>query len=291
MQRFKAFVLLGKPFITIAVSISALSGYLLYSGEFSKGWLPLFTGIFLLAYSSACLNQLQERTIDARMARTRKRPLPSGKLTPSEALAAILITAPAGALLLWLAGDLPALALGLSNLILYNLLYTRLKPHTLFAVLPGSLVGAIPPVIGWISAGGPIPHLHILMVAMFFFIGQIPHTWLILLRYNDEYEDAGFISLGKLFNRQQINALTFTWVTCTAIAAVMLSIAGVFFLKTTSIINMILALALLVYFGTWLRNDRHKAIGQAFTVLNMVYLCVMMMLIIDSLARHDFTVY
>ncbi len=287
--RIKSFFIacfqLGKPHISLAVSLSALTGFLLFSGAFTGGWPALTGGILLLSFSSAAINQIQERKLDAIMPRTSHRPLPSGRVSVLQAMTISIITGLSGSYLLWAAGGLAALGLGLMNLILYNGIYTLLKSKTMFAVVPGSLVGAIPPLIGWISAGGMITHKHILLVAMFFFIGQIPHTWLILLRYDKEYQKVGYPSLKKIFTGRQIASLTFTWTAATTMAAIVLSFSGVFQLTTTAILNMLTALVLLLSSARYLRKTEAESIRDAFMILNITYLIVMILLIADSLLR------
>ncbi len=279
----KAIIELGKPHITLAVSLSALTGFILHAGSFNQGWMPLVAGIFFLSFSSAAINQIQEHKLDAMMSRTKSRPLPSDRLTLLTASLIAIVCGLLGAYLLFIAGRIPALLLGVTNLLLYNLIYTNLKRVSIFAVIPGSLVGAIPPIIGWISAGGDITHAYIILVATFFFIGQIPHTWLILLRYDDEYQKAGFPSLTRIFAPRQISALTFVWVVATALSAILLSAAGVFHYTLPAIMNMFTALFLVIRFGLWLRNTQTRSIGAAFLTLNLVYLLVMLLLIGDSL--------
>ncbi len=285
LRVLKAIIQLGKPHITIAVSLSALTGFILHTGSFSEGWLSLVAGIFFLSFSSATINQIQERKLDAMMPRTKSRPLPSGIIKMPLACFVAVMCGLTGAYLLLVSGGLPAMLLGLLNLVLYNLVYTNMKRISIFAVVPGSLVGAIPPVIGWIAAGGDISHAYIILVATFFFIGQIPHTWLILLRYDDEYQKAGFPSLNRIFASQQINALTFVWAVATALSATILSAAGVFYHTIPAVINILLAVWLVIKFGNWLRRKQANSIRTAFFTLNIVYLLVMLLLITDSLLR------
>lgn len=283
----RAIIQLGKPHITLAVSFSALTGFILHSGSFSQDWISLVAGIFFLSFSSAAINQIQERKLDAMMQRTKNRPLPSGRLTLLTASSIAIVCGLLGAHLLFIAGGVLALLLGVTNLLLYNLIYTNLKRVSIFAVIPGSLVGAIPPIIGWITAGGEISHAYIILVATFFFIGQIPHTWLILLRYDDEYKKAGFPSLTGIFAPRQINALTFVWIVATALSATLLSASGVFYHSLPAVINMFVALLLVMRFGFWLRNTEARSIRAAFFALNLVYLLVMLLLISDSLLRGN----
>ncbi|MGQ9799264.1 MAG: UbiA family prenyltransferase, partial [Ignavibacterium sp.] len=73
----------------------------------------------------------------------------------------------------------------------------------------GSLVGAIPPIIGWTAAGADLIHLQIFMIAFFFFIWQIPHFWLLLLVLDDDYKKAGIPTLTNLFSKESVSPNNF----------------------------------------------------------------------------------
>ena len=88
-----------------------------------------------------------------------------------------------------------AALLGLITVVWYNGIYTPLKRVTAFAAIPGGVVGAIPPVIGWVSGGGDPTDARIIVVAFFFFVWQVPHFWLLLMRIGGDYERAGLPSL------------------------------------------------------------------------------------------------
>ena len=188
---------LAKPSVTLAVTLTTVTGYLLASGCLvASMWIPVL-GVFVLAAGSAALNQWQERDIDARMPRTRHRPIPSGRIEPTTALFVAIVMMLAGLTLLTSAGrsELLLLALGGFALVWYNGVYTYLKRLTAFAVVPGALIGSVPPCIGYVAAGGDLHDPELLLVAMFFFIWQIPHFWLLMLIMGDEYEAAGLPSL------------------------------------------------------------------------------------------------
>lgn len=282
-ERLPAFLSLGKPHITLPVSLSALTGFILFTSAFSRGYLSLFMGIFLLSSASAAINQLQEIRFDALMHRTRGRPLPAGSIRPVEAWSYVVVTGLAGLFLLWHAGGLAASGLGLLNLVLYNLVYTPWKRFSLFAVVPGALVGAIPPLIGWISAGGHPLHFHIMLLFLFFFIGQIPHTWLILLRYDREYKQAGFPSLSEKFSPGQNSMMTFVWVTATAMAAIIMALSGLYRYHITAAASILTALMLVIVFGRWLFVNHAGKGRAAFLALNISYLLVMLFLLADRL--------
>jgi protoheme IX farnesyltransferase len=206
--------------ITWAVTLTAGTGYLLASGRLDIGvWMPLL-GVFLLASGSSALNQCQEARIDARMQRTCRRPIPSGRIDLAKALfvAGLLIL-----LGLFVLSSVPnnlelALSLGVAALVWYNGVYTYLKRLTAFAVVPGALIGAIPPVIGYVAGGGEATDPVILLVAGFFFIWQIPHFWLLLMMFGHQYGQAGLPTLTQVFSPPQLARITFMWVLATAVS-------------------------------------------------------------------------
>ena len=266
------------------ISLSALTGYAVYTGMLDKqGWL-LAVGVFLMAASSSAFNHWQERHTDAKMPRTQNRPVPSGKITPTGAFAIALFFAIAGSLVLVMWVNLMALLLSWATLVFYNLVYTPLKKVTAFAVIPGSMVGALPPMIGWAGAGGELQSEIILMVASFFFIGQIPHFWLLLLLFGKQYKLAGMPSLNQLFTDAQIKRITYTWV-LTTIASAMLVL---FFVFTNQILILILLLYifyLLISLSITVLGNKTFKVLPAFYKLNFLYLFMMIFLIADSLLR------
>ena len=216
---------LGKVRIASMSVVSVAAGYLLAAGGFDANIVTAVLGVFLLACGASALNQWQERDLDARMARTAGRPLPSGRVTPRYALAAALAMILLGAVSLY--PNWTAIALGIFTVFWYNGLYTPLKRVTAFAAVPGGLVGALPPVIGWVCAGGDILDPKIRAVAFFFFIWQIPHFWLLLMRIGDDYRRAGLPSLTTVFSREQLTRVTFVWMLATAVACLVFPLFGV----------------------------------------------------------------
>jgi len=116
-------------------------------------------------------------------------------------------------------GWIPAL-LGLFNIFWYNLLYTNLKRVTSFAVVPGSLVGAVPVFIGWTAAGGELFNSTIVFIGFFLFIWQIPHFWLLMLKYGKEYERAGFPTINQAFNPKSLRNIIFMWLVATSFVSI-----------------------------------------------------------------------
>ena len=280
---FSIFSELSKLTISFSVALSALTGYVLKAQEINVELLFPVIGVFFLSAGSAALNHIQERKFDALMERTLSRPLPSGEVSTRTALLFSSLLIILGSVLLVLS-NFYAFLLGLFAIVWYNLIYTNLKRKTAFAAVPGAIIGAIPPVIGWVAAGGEILDYRILVVAFFFFIGQIPHFWLILLKYGKEYEIAGFPSLTKIFNGLQIKRLTFTWIVAVAVSSLLFTLAKIL-TSTFTIISLILISVLLILsFSNNIFSKKYAfKFGRAFFHLNFYFLLVMLLLIISAL--------
>lgn len=178
--------------LSLMNGIAALGGYCLSPAPRSgETMLIACGGVTLLAMGGAALNQVLERGIDARMIRTRLRPLPQGEMTPVAVTfigcGAIL----AGCAVLFTSGGLLPALLGLAALAWYLTVYTPLKRRTPLALPLGALCGAVPPLIGWCLAGGDPTDFRIITLAGLFFIWQIPHFWLQQRRHADDYRRAG----------------------------------------------------------------------------------------------------
>ncbi len=202
------------------VAVSTLAGYALHPAPDSGVWLP-FAGVFLLAGGSTALNQVQERDLDGRMLRTRNRPLPAGRLRPRTALLAALLLI-AGGLAALAAAGFPPLLLGVTAVLFYNGIYTPLKRRTAFAVLPGAVCGALPPLIGWTAAGGHPADFRAVLLAGLLFLWQVPHFWLFAEKHREDYRRAGLPLLATSFTPSQVRRLAFSWslALAAAIAAV-----------------------------------------------------------------------
>jgi heme o synthase len=172
--------------------IAALGGYCLFPAQRSgETMLIACAGVTLLAMGGTALNQVLERDIDALMIRTRLRPLPRGEMTPAAATSVGCGVIMAGAAMLFTAGGLLPVLLGLTALAWYLAVYTPLKRRTPLALPLGALCGAVPPLIGWCLAGGALTDFRIITLAGLFFIWQIPHFWLLQERHAADYRRAG----------------------------------------------------------------------------------------------------
>jgi len=187
----KAVVELSKPRITQLVVLTAAAGY--YLGSRGGFRLPTFLltllGTALVAAGTNALNQLRERDTDALMRRTRRRPLPSGRISPREALAFAAVSATAGiGVLAWRVNLLTA-ALAAATLVAYVWFYTSLKRRSTLNTLIGAVPGALPVLGGWTGAGG---ELGAPALALFWtlFLWQLPHFLALAWIYREDYRTA-----------------------------------------------------------------------------------------------------
>jgi protoheme IX farnesyltransferase len=218
----KTLLELAKVRITFAVALTTITGYVLAGESFDGGLVLPTLGIFLLACGSSAINHYQERERDAKMERTMGRPIPSGRISPNGALLFALILSLAGSYILLLGSGFTGMQLGLLALLWYNAIYTPLKRKTAFAVVPGAVIGSIPPLVGWVAGGGHICDPRAMVMAFWFFIWQVPHFWLLMLKYGEEYKAAGFPSITSVYSTTQIKNITFIWIMATAVSALML---------------------------------------------------------------------
>ena len=281
-QYISVIVRLTRIRLSLMVSISAMTGYFL-TGSAPKGALFLmFCGVFLLAAGTTVLNQVQECRRDALMKRTVNRPIPAGEISRAVATLISVLLILCGTLLLSLNGWLP-MVLGLSNVVFYNLIYTPLKSRSWLAIIPGALVGAVPPLIGWTSAGFYIFHPNAMFVAIFVFLWQIPHFWLLMIKYGKEYESAGFSSISKMLNERQIKLVVFYWGVITSLFLMLFPFFG--FTFKPLLISFLIGLNFLfvVLFHRFLfRDGNSQTIRKAFILINTYAMLVFLFLVINA---------
>lgn len=283
-KRIKILFELVKIRITSFVTVTTAFGYIASTGQINLQLIPVLFGVLFLAFGSAAFNHYQEKDFDVKMDRTKNRPIPSGRISFRNALFICLFFVLSGSITLLFGSNLLALGLGLLNLIWYNFIYTLLKRKTPFAIVPGSLVGAIPPVIGWVAAGGSLLDPQITVIAFFFFIWQIPHFWLLLLVLDKDYRQAGFPTLTQVFSREQLSRITFVWIIATAVSGLMIPLFGI---VTEFWINLGLFLsgALLTWkaFGLLVDTNDFRIFNYNFRYINYFALIVVFLISIDKL--------
>ena len=283
-NKFQIFAEITKLKITIFVTVTTMFGFIAATDSISFQILLPTLGILLLACGSAALNHYQERKTDILMDRTKNRPIPSGKISAKSTLQLSVALVVLGSILLFVSSGLLALSLGLLNLIWYNAVYTPLKKVSALAIIPGSLVGAIPPVVGWVAGGGNILDPQIILISFFFFIWQIPHFWLLLMVLDKDYQKAGFPTLTQIFSQQQLGRITFVWIIATGVTGLLLPL---FQISHNQFVNysLFIAALLLAYKSINLlqQTQETSAFRFAFRSINYFALFVVLVVTIDKL--------
>src|SRR5205807_6055664 len=185
-------VALTKPRVVLMILVTTAVGYyvgLAGAPDYAR-LLHLLVGTLLAAGGSLALNQYWERDVDARMERTRTRPLPDGRLAPLEALLFGSAITLAGLLYLGSLVSLMALAVTAVTVALYLFAYTPLKLRTPLCTIVGAVPGALPPVAGWVAARDDLGVGACVLFGILF-LWQLPHTLAIARLYRDDYARAG----------------------------------------------------------------------------------------------------
>jgi protoheme IX farnesyltransferase len=279
-----SYLKLSKLKIMIPVSLTGFTGYFIFDPHLSVRILLTSVGVLLMAISATVLNQIQEVDLDRKMKRTQFRPLPAGEITIKNAIIFFVLNLIGGTTLLYESGNPKAAIIGLITVLWYNGVYTYSKRITAFAVVPGALTGALPPLIGWVAAGGGIWDKPIIFLEFLFFIGQIPHFWLMILKYGDEYKKAGIPTLKDIFVLSQISRLTFTWIIASVVAALFLCYFEIIQNRLIILILISGSAFMLLQFIDLLKLQPHKYNYNKYSLsLNLYFLLVMILLISDRI--------
>ena len=251
--------------------VAAIGGAVLFPVPTGAGQLwMVFSGVVLLAAGGSAINQALEHDRDRLMVRTRLRPVAVGLISPAVAtligtavvIAGIIVAGAAG-------GVMPALV-GTCALLWYLAIYTPLKRRTPYALAAGALCGALPPIIGWCSAGGNILDYRILLLAGLLYLWQIPHFWLFQRRYADDYRAAGFPLLAAATRDAGFPGLFGLWIGALITASMLLPAFGLIS-QGSALWYALLPLPLIVM--TLLRSEQ-----ALFSYLNLFPLLVTLML-------------
>lgn len=183
-----SFLTLATAMAGFALGIKGPWNYLLLTAT--------LVGTALSAAGAAALNQWWERDYDARMKRTRGRPLPTARMLPTDALLAGVVFSVSGVACLALFANLLSASLAAATIIFYLLVYTPLKRVTSLNTIIGAVPGALPPLIGWTAARGSINAEGLTLFAILF-LWQMPHFLAIAWLYREDYAQAGFKMLSE----------------------------------------------------------------------------------------------
>ncbi|OYD54939.1 protoheme IX farnesyltransferase [Thauera propionica] len=210
-SRLRAFYVLTKPRVNTLIVFCAVIGMFLAVPDGLPNALTVFAatvGIACVAGAAAAMNCLIEQQIDARMTRTRARPLPRGELSPTEVLLFAGVLGGFGLTLLHQAVNPLTMWLTLATFVGYAVVYTvLLKPRTPQNIVIGGASGAMPPVLGWAAVSGEVS-ADALLLFLIIFAWTPPHFWALALYRTADYARAGLpmlpVTHGAEFTRLSV---------------------------------------------------------------------------------------
>jgi heme o synthase len=252
---------LVKARLTLLVLLTTAVGFYL-GAESPVNYAALLHTVFgtaLAAAGAAALNQWWEHKLDARMVRTRSRPVPAGRMRPHEALVIGVALSIFGATYLAIVCNALSAALAAITIIVYIFGYTPLKLVSTFNTALGAIPGAIPPMIGWAAVRGTLNAGAWMLFAILFF-WQLPHFFAIAWMYRDDYVRAGFqmISSDDQSGERSASQSVFFCMILFVVAGLpaFLGIATVFYLLAELILGI-------VFIAVAMRFLKTKAPGDA----------------------------
>ncbi len=238
----KQYLALTKPRVVMLITFCAVIGMALST----PAWMPLGVfvsatiGITLIAGAAAAVNCLVEQQIDAKMARTAWRPLPSGTLTTQQTLIFSGILGGIGTFLLYAFVNPLTTWLTLATFVGYAIIYTViLKPLTPQNIVIGGASGAMPPVLGWAAITGQAP-IEAWVLFLIIFVWTPPHFWALALYRTDDYARSGLpmlpVTHGAQFTRLHILLYTFLLV-ATTVLPTLIGMSGLIYLVSALLLG------------------------------------------------------
>lgn len=272
-QTWTAFYELTKPGITFTVLASMLIGFILGSGN-QINYLLMFhaiLGTWLIASGTAAHNQFLEWRLDSKMKRTRKRPVPSNKISPEASVFFSLLLITAGLIYLMIFVNYVAGIVSLLTTLIYLGVYTPMKRVSAVNVFIGAIPGALPPIGGWAAASGHLGNIGMWLLFAIVFLWQVPHVMAIAWLCKDDYSNAGFRMLPK--NDAKGYKATALILSC-LIALIPVSI-GLYYVELNSWIYLAGALISglgFLYYGIVFAGKRDKESAKRLMFASFAYL-------------------
>ena len=287
------YIELTKPRITLLVLVTAYLGY--YLGLRSQGdpmvsvesWLILFyliLGTWATSAGAAVLNQVIERRHDAKMARTKNRPLVIGKISPMNALVFGMVLSLGGYVFLYYLINPLTAWISAATVFLYILIYTPSKRITTWNTIIGSIPGALPPVGGWVAATGSLaPPAWILFGILFCW--QMPHFLAIAIIYAADYEKGGFKMLPTIYPESKRTSYVILFFT----VALLITSLGLYILKVGGIVYAVGAALLgVAFFMVALKViiESNKKNARRLMLASIIYLPLLLIVILIERILH-----
>ncbi|MEE8481752.1 MAG: heme o synthase [Acidiferrobacterales bacterium] len=271
---------LTKPKVVMLIVFTAVVGMFMAT----PGFVPLSAlifgtlGIGLAAASAASFNQILDRRADAKMARTRARPLPAGQLTTRQAVVFSIAIGLIAMAVLVIGVNVLTAVLTLGSLIGYSVIYTLyLKRATPQNIVIGGAAGAAPPVLGWVAVTGTIDP-HALLLFLIVFVWTPPHFWALALYREEEYAKAGLpmlpVTHGNQFTRLHILLYTIILVSVTLLPYTT-HMSGLIYLVGAVVLN-----SGFLYYAVKLYRNYSDALARKTFIYSVQYLSALFALLL-----------
>ena len=270
------FLLLTKARLSLLVIITTVFGYLLAlksSASLMDWWRLTHTviGSALAAAAASVFNQLMEIDVDARMARTAVRPLPTKKIQPVAAFIIGWILAACGIVHLGVKVNAQASAFAAATLFVYMFIYTPMKRRSGLNTLVGAVSGALPPLIGWAAADGDLSVVEPWFLFGLLFLWQLPHFVAINWMYRKEYEDAGFVMWSN--GDESGGRTSFLGIFFSVLLMMMMVIPLAFgFVRTWAVVGLMLAAAVMVKYAINFGKSRLREDARRLFLYTLIFL-------------------
>ena len=284
---FKAITKAG---LAISVVFSSIAGFVLGNENFdSSSWftlLKLAIGGYCMVGASNAYNQVIEKDLDALMDRTKNRPVPAGRMSPSLALVIASFLTIIGIVLLYTINPKTAM-FGAISIFLYTSVYTPLKTVTSLSVFVGAIPGAIPFMLGWVAATGNFGiEAGTLFLIQFFW--QFPHFWAIGWFLYEDYEKAGFFMLptGKKDNGTALQIMLYTiWLIIASLLPALGHTGQLYITPVAAIVVFLLGLWMLFYAVKLYKLKTAKA-ARTLMLVSVSYITLLQLIyIFDKFLR------
>jgi len=278
----KDYISLLKPGVMSLVVFTGVAGMVLAPGHINlfQQFLTLLC-IALGSGAGGAMNMWYDRDIDAIMTRTKKRPVPAGRIAPDDALAFGLFLAALSVMLMGLALNWVAASLLAFAIFFYVVIYTMwLKRSTPQNIVIGGAAGAFPPMIGWAAVTGDVSLQSILLFAIIF-LWTPPHFWALALYKNEDYKRAGVpmmpVVAGPTKTKWQMAFYTVALLAVT-LSLPLLHMAGVFYAISAAILGGVF----LYHIGRVLRDSTDKWPRKTFAFSIYYLFMLFTVMIVDT---------
>lgn len=283
---FGDFAELTRMRLTALILMTAAVGYLLVPGETVSGLrlIAVLAGLGLVSAGSTVFNQVIERDTDAYMSRTQNRPLPRGRITPQMASALGVIFCAFGLVLLMIGAGMLTAGLAAASAIIYVAAYTPLKRRSSFNTLVGAVSGALPPVIGWVGAGGKLDGSATALFGILF-VWQLVHLFAIAWMYREEYSNAGLVMVSGI--DQRAGDLTMRLIILSSLTMIPISLLPFLIGRGGSAFALVATVLGIGFFAaaTHLARRRSRDAARRLFLTSIAYLPILLLVLVLDRVR------